>query len=105
MSAALRLSTIVMLGAGGLFTGGVVWYAWERVWIWRRLELLAYAVDFRRSLRKADPALPILLLICGTAAGVFAALTDGAARTLAFTGIALLAVIPRTRRSPTTHGT
>jgi hypothetical protein len=82
-----------MLGAGGLFTGGVVWYAWERVWIWRRLELLAYAVDFRRSLRKADPALPILLLICGTAAGVFAALTDGAARTLAFTGIALLAVI------------
>ena len=41
MSAALRLSTIVMLGAGGLFTGGVVWYAWERVWIWRRLELLA----------------------------------------------------------------
>jgi hypothetical protein len=40
--------------------------AWERVWIWRRLELLAYAVDFRRSLRKADPALPILLVICGT---------------------------------------
>jgi hypothetical protein len=39
---------------------------WERVWIWRRLELLAYAVDFRRSLRKADPALPILLVICGT---------------------------------------
>jgi hypothetical protein len=49
MSAALRLSTLVMLGAGGLFTGGIVWYAWERVWIWRRLELLAYAVDFRRS--------------------------------------------------------
>jgi Domain of unknown function (DUF1772) len=93
MSAALRLSTIVMLGAGGLFTGGVVWYAWERVWIWRRLELHAYAVDFRRSLRKADPALPILLVICGTGAVAFAALTDGAARMLAFTGIALLAVI------------
>jgi hypothetical protein len=64
MSAALRVSTVVMLGAGGLFTGGVVWYAWERVWIWRRLTLRAYAVDFRRSLRKADPALPILLVIC-----------------------------------------
>lgn len=64
MSAALRISTVVMLGAGGLFTGGVVWYAWERLWIWRRLTLSAYAVDFRRSVRKADPALPILLVIC-----------------------------------------
>jgi hypothetical protein len=93
MSPALRLSTIVMLGAGGIFTGGVVWYAWERVWIWRRLELTAYAVDFRRSLRKADPALPILLVICAAAAGGFAWLTDGTARALASTGIGLLAII------------
>jgi hypothetical protein len=71
MSAALRLSTVVMLGAGGLFTGGVVWYAWERVWIWRRLTLPEYAVDFRRSVRKADPALPILLVICAAGAGAF----------------------------------
>ena len=93
MSAALRLSTIVMLGAGGLFTGGVVWYAWERVWIWRRLALPDYAVDFRRSVRKADPALPILLVICAAGAGVFASLTGGAGRTLALAGLALLAVI------------
>jgi Domain of unknown function (DUF1772) len=93
MSAALRLATIVMLGTGGLFTGGVVWYAWERVWIWRRLELVAYAVDFRRSLRKADPALPILLVICGAAAGAFASLTGGVARALAVGGVGLLAVI------------
>ena len=93
MSPPLRLWTIVMLGAGGLFTGGAVWYAWERVWIWRRLTLPEYAVDFRRSLRKADPAMPILLLICGTAAGAFASLTDGAARMLALGGILLLAAI------------
>jgi O-antigen ligase len=93
MSAALRLSTIVMLGAGGLFTGGVVWYAWERVWIWRRLTLAAYAVDFRRSVRKADPALPILLLVCAAGAGAFAALTGGTGRMLALAGIVLLAVI------------
>jgi Domain of unknown function (DUF1772) len=93
MSAALRLSTLVMLGAGGLFTGGVVWYAWERVWIWRRLPLAAYAVDFRRSVRKADPALPILLVVSAVGAGAFASLTDGAGRTLALAGIALLAVI------------
>jgi Domain of unknown function (DUF1772) len=93
MSAALRLLTLVMLGASGLFTGGVVWYAWERVWIWRRLPLAAYAVDFRRSVRKADPALPILLVVSAVGAGAFASLTDGAGRTLALAGIALLAVI------------
>jgi drug/metabolite transporter (DMT)-like permease len=82
-----------MLGAGGLFTGGLVWYAWERVWIWRRLTLLEFAVDFRRSVRKADPAMPILLVICGGAAGVFASLTEGGPRTLALTGIGLLALI------------
>jgi Domain of unknown function (DUF1772) len=93
MSAALRFSTVVMLASGGLFTGGVVWYAWERVWIWRRLALPAYAVDFRRSVRRADPALPILLVICGVGAGAFAWLTDGTARTLALAGVALLASI------------
>jgi drug/metabolite transporter (DMT)-like permease len=82
-----------MLGAGALFVGGLVWYAWERVWIWRRLDLGAFAVDFRRSVRRADPAMPILLVICGTAAGVFAWLAEGASRTLASVGIGLLATI------------
>jgi hypothetical protein len=91
MSESVRVSMIVMLGAGGLFTGGLV--AWERVWIWRRLDLYEYAVDFRRSVRKADPALPILLVICGVAAGGFAVVTEGAARTLAFAGIGLLGLI------------
>jgi hypothetical protein len=93
MSQALRWWTIPMLGAGALFVGGIVWYAWERVWIWRRLNLHDYAVDFRRSVRKADPAMPILLVICATAAGAFASLTDGVARTLAFVGVGLLAAI------------
>lgn len=89
----LRPWTILMLSAGGLFTGGLVWYAWERVWIWRRLDLGEFAVDFRRSVRKADPAMPILLVICGAAAAVFASLADGRSRTLALAGIGLLAVI------------
>jgi hypothetical protein len=93
MSTAVRISTVIMLGAGGVFTGAVVWYAWERVWIWRRLSLDAYAVDFRRSVRKADPALPILLVVCAAGAGAFASETDGAARALSVAGIALLAVI------------
>jgi hypothetical protein len=93
MSDTVRLSVIVMLGTGGIFTGGIVWYAWERVWIWRRLTLIEYAVDFRRSLRKADPAMPILLVICAAAAAVFAWRTGGEARTLAAVGIGLLATI------------
>jgi hypothetical protein len=93
VSHSLRLWTIVMLAAGGVFTGGLAWSAWERVWIWRQLTLREYAVDFRRSIRKADPAMPILLVICGIAAGVFASRTDGAARALAFAGLVLLALI------------
>jgi hypothetical protein len=45
-------ATPILIAAGpfaGFFTGGVVWHAWEHIWIWRRLELSAYAVDFRRS--------------------------------------------------------
>jgi len=93
MSDTVRLATIVMLAAGGIFAGALVWYAWERVWIWRRLTLSEYAVDFRRSLRKADPAMPILLLVCAAAAAVFAWRTDDPARTLAAAAIALLATI------------
>jgi hypothetical protein len=89
----LRFWTILMLSAGALFTGGLVWYAWERVWIWRRLAIRAFAVDFRRSVRRADPAMPILLVICASAAGVFASLTEGGSRTLALAGIGLLATI------------
>jgi hypothetical protein len=44
MSGDLRLWSIVMLAAGSLFTGGLVWYARERVWIWRRLDLHAFDV-------------------------------------------------------------
>jgi hypothetical protein len=93
MPDALRPWTIVMLSAGGLFTGGLVWYAWERVWIWRRLDFREFAVDFRRSVRKADPAMPILLVTCGTAADVFASIAEGRARTLSLAGIGLLLVI------------
>jgi hypothetical protein len=93
MPQSLRLVTIVMLAAGSLFTGALVWTSWERVWIWRRLALREYAVDFRRSVRKADPAMPILLVICAAAAGAFAVRTDGVAQALAAVGVALLAAI------------
>ena len=55
--------------------------------------LAAYAVDFRRSLRKADPALPILLVVCAEAAGTFVVLAGGAATALTLVAIGLLATI------------
>jgi hypothetical protein len=93
MPDSLRPWTIIMLGAGGLFTGGLVWYAWERVWIWRRLDVREFAVDFRRSVRKADPAMPILLVVCGSGAWGFASIAGGAARALALVGIGMLSLI------------
>jgi drug/metabolite transporter (DMT)-like permease len=50
-------------------------------------------VDFRRSVRKADPAMPILLVICGTAAGVFASLAEGGSGKLMLASTGLLAAI------------
>ena len=93
MPITLRPRAFVMLSAGTLFTGGLVWYAWERIWIWRRLDLSGFAVDFRRSVRRADPAMPILLLICGVATSVFASLSDAESRTLAIVATGLLAAI------------
>ena len=93
MTDVLRLWTIPMLITGGLFAGGLVWYAWERVWIWRRLDLATFAVDFRRSVRKADPAMPILLVTCAATAGAFATVVDETARVLALWAIGALALI------------
>jgi hypothetical protein len=90
---ALRPWTLVMLSTGALFAGGLVWYAWERVWIWRRLDLRAFAIDFRRSVRKADPAMPILLATSATATGGFAWFTEGVSRALALVAIGLLVLI------------
>ena len=88
-----ELWTVVALLAGGVFTGAVSLFAWERVWLWRRMPSEQFAVDFRRSLRRADPAMPILLVITAIGAIGLASQSEGSKQTLLVVAIACLLVI------------
>ncbi len=79
--------------AGGLFAGGIMVVAFERVPQWQRMPVEQYAVDFRRTLHRLDPLLPILggLSAVGAAAHVRAA--GGRSAVLAATGIGVVVAI------------
>jgi hypothetical protein len=83
----------LMLAAGGLFAGGILVVAVERTNLWRRMPVDQYAADFRRSLARVDPMLPILGALTCAGALVFALNSAGRAATLTWTAVALLAVI------------
>jgi Domain of unknown function (DUF1772) len=51
-----------MLMSGGLFTGGVVTIAWERIPAWRASELLAFRNAFAHTLRRMDRLQPALVV-------------------------------------------
>lgn len=83
----------LMLAAGGLFAGGILVVAVERTSLWRRMPVEQYAVDFRRSLARVDPMLPILGALTGVGALLFALNSSGRPATLTWVAVALLAVI------------
>jgi Domain of unknown function (DUF1772) len=83
-----ELWTVLVLLPGGIFTGAVSLLAWERVWLWRRMSAEEFSVDFRRLLRRADPAMPILLLASGIGAAGLASEAVGAKQTLLLAAIA-----------------
>jgi uncharacterized membrane protein len=74
---------ISMLLAGGLFAGGVVSIAWERIPAWRDAELPEFRIAFAHTLRRVDRLQPALLVVCLLSTIGFAASEDGAARTSA----------------------
>lgn len=88
-----QIWTIVTVAAGGLFTGAIGLFAWERVWLWRRMAVDQFAVDFRRSLKRADPAMPILLVITAVGATGLASESDGAKQNLLLVAIACQLII------------
>jgi Domain of unknown function (DUF1772) len=88
-----HLSAWLMIAAGGLFTGGIFTIAVERLNVWRRMPIDQYAVDFRRSVYRMDPLMPIMGTISALAAVVFALNSDGRAAALAWIAVALIAVI------------
>lgn len=83
----------LMLAAGGLFAGGILVVAVERTNLWRRMPVDQYAVDFRRSLARVDPMLPIFGALTCAGALVFALNSAGRAATLTWVAVVLLAVI------------
>ncbi len=82
-----------MLAAGGLFAGGILVVAVERTNLWRRMPVEQYAVDFRRSLARVDPMLPILGALTGVGALLFALHSSGRPAALTWVAVALLGVV------------
>jgi hypothetical protein len=72
-----------MLVSGGLFSGGVVVFAWERVPVWRSLPVAEFRKDFAVTIRRADRVQPALLVASIVATIGFAIGATGAARNLA----------------------
>ncbi len=88
-----RLAAWLMVMFGGLFAGGILIVAVERVNLWRRMPVDQYVIDFRRSLYRLDPLLPIMGTLSALGAVVFALNSEGHAAVLAWIGVALIAVI------------
>jgi hypothetical protein len=90
----LRISAWFMLFCGGLWAGGILVYAVERTRVWQLMSIEQYAVDFRRTVSRADPMMPILSIITGIASTMFAiALHGDAARVLAWIGVGLVLLV------------
>ena len=89
----LQGATWIMLFFGGLFTGGILLVAVERTNLWRRMPLDQYSVDFRRSVLRIDPMMPILGAITSAGAAVFASNSYGDAQLLAWVAFGLQVAI------------
>jgi hypothetical protein len=88
-----HVSAWLMLAFGGLFGGGHLIFAVERTDLWRRMPVAQYAVDFRRSLYRVDPMMPILGVITVIGAVLFALNNGGRAGVLAWIAIALIGLV------------
>lgn len=89
----LEISAWIMLFFCGLWSGGILIFAVERTNLWRRMPIEQYAVDFRRSLQRVDPMMPILGGIAGIAAIFFALNSEGLPRTLAWIGVGAIVLV------------
>jgi hypothetical protein len=79
---------IAMLVSGGLFSGGVMVFAWERVPVWRSLPWAEFRKEFAVTIRRADRVQPALLVASIVASIGFAVGATGAPRALALIGAA-----------------
>jgi hypothetical protein len=84
---------ISMLISGGLFAGGVLSIAWERVPAWRESDFLDFPTAFAHTLRRVDRVQPALLVVCLISTVGFAVGSGASARTPALAAAAGLAVV------------
>jgi Domain of unknown function (DUF1772) len=80
--------TLPMLVSGGLFSGGVAVFAWERVPAWRRMPLPQFRSDFATAIGRADRVQPALLVATIAATMGFVLTATGPSRTMALIGAA-----------------
>jgi Anthrone oxygenase len=78
-----ELWATAMVVSGGLFAGGVMSIAWERVPVWWTMATPEFRSGFAGTLRRVDRLQPALLSICLVSTTGFAVTAAGAARTLA----------------------
>jgi Domain of unknown function (DUF1772) len=88
-----HVSGWLMVAFSGLFSGGILVVAVERLDLWRRMPVDQYVIDFRRSLYRLDPLMSITGTLSALGAVVFAMQTDGRAAALAWIGAALIALV------------
>lgn len=74
---------VTMLVSGGLFAGGVMSIAWERIPAWRRANLQEFRATFAHTLRRVDRLQPALLAVCLVSTIGFGINASGAARNFA----------------------
>jgi hypothetical protein len=84
---------IPMLLSGGLFAGGVVSIAWERVPAWQTTTISDFRMGFAHTLRRVDRLQPALLSICLVSTIGYAVTAAGAARSLAALAAAALLLL------------
>lgn len=80
------LVTWLMLTCTGLWAGGAAIIAIDRVNTWPRMSIDEFAVDFRRSILRVDPTMPILASVGTLGAAGYALMSSGAATWLAWFG-------------------
>ena len=73
---------VAMMISGGLFAGGVMSIALERVPAWRKTQIPDFRIGFAHTLRRVDRLQPALLSICLVSTIGYAVTAAGAARTL-----------------------
>lgn len=88
-----RIAIVTMLVTDGLWAGGILFYAVERVNLWARMPLPQYVVDFRRSVYRADPLQPILGILAVVAAIFFAVRAPAPSSAFAWIGVVLIALV------------